>query len=708
MVGLSVLLFALSATSVWSLDAATRDPHGLVSPVSITSDSLHRVEPLYGRTWTPEWTLDWSPDGRMLALGSFTNIVVLDALTGRTLGSWSTPKDVSALRWSPDGSHIAVAGREVFTSTPGYAYVYTTEGILEHAWEPHRYYACGVAWSQMGDRLLTTSPGELALWDTQTWNEIYRAANVSTHGCSVSWSPNGSLIALGARGGPTVYDLDIGGQIWTAEPDPLPDEDLLDAQVAWSPRGDLIAAGFGNGTLHLYDPAGNLVGNVVAIEREGVQSPEARIAWNPEGSLIALALSEGVAIVSTEKLTVERLLVFPTEKHRPWMASPLDKPLDFDVAWSPRGGALASTGTTSHPSLRVWGIRNVTFAVPLLVFGISWTVGLLAVFWRTLVALIRNPGEVAAHSERDTSSQNDGVALLVFAVVSSLFLVLLGHAMDRAYGTLALPSFSWFILNGLLAVPMALVAALGSGLAFQHVVWSDTKARPSRLAALGMYGLVLAPFLLFLGLLPVTWGLAGLIGLPVSEVAAFLGLSSVGGILLGIGFYLSVNVLRNIPNVRSSKVVGAVLLAITVPLGVFFLFVFSLVLALNVLQVQPMGEFGEFGFQLLLGFGFTPLIALGIALVVGAASLTSPALIRVLLLAYHRVRGTQVLELDARRELLEIVQRNPGVHFRELLRATNMGSGTLYYHLSVLEREGLVLATRDGILKRFFANDDAP
>ncbi len=674
----------------------------------ITPDSLYRVEPLYGKTWTPEWTLDWSPDGRILALGSLTSVVVLDALTGRTLGSWSTPREVSALRWSPDGSHIAVAAREVFTSRPGYAYIYTTEGILEHAWEPHGYYTCGVAWSRVGDRLLTTSPGELALWETQTWEETFRAVNISTHGCSVSWSPDGSLVALGGRGGPTIYDLTAGSQIWTAEREPLPDEDVLDAQVAWSPRGDLLAAGFGNGKLHLYDPEGNLVGNVMAIEREGVQSPEARIAWNPEGSLIALALSEGVAIVSIERLAVERLLVFPTEKHRPWMSSPLEKPLDFDVAWSPHGGVLASTGTTSHPSLRVWGIRNVTFSVPLLAFGTSWTVGLLAVFLRKLVALMRNPREVVAQSERDTLSACEGVALLVFAVVSSLFLVLLGHAMERAYGTLTLPSFGWFMLNGLLAVPMALVAALGSGLAFQHVLWPDTEARPSRLAGFGMFGLVLAPFLLFLGLLPVTWGLAGLIGLPVSEIAAFLGLSSVGGVLLGIGFYLSVNVVRNLPNVRSSQVVGAILLAIMVPLGIFLLFVFSFVLALNVLQVQPVGEVGEFGFLLLLGFGFTPLIALGIALAVGAASLTSPALIRVLMVAYHRVRGTQVLELDARRELLEIVQRNPGVHFRELLRATKMGSGTLYYHLSVLEREGLVLAKRDGILKRFFANDDVP
>ncbi len=62
---------------------------------------------------------------------------------------------------------------------------------------------------------------------------------------------------------------------------------------------------------------------------------------------------------------------------------------------------------------------------------------------------MRNPQEVVAHWEMDRSSLKDGAAFFVFAIVSSPFLVLLGHALDRSYGTQAFPSFGWFMLTGL-------------------------------------------------------------------------------------------------------------------------------------------------------------------------------------------------------------------------------------------------------------------
>ena len=85
----------------------------------------------------------------------------------------------------------------------------------------------------------------------------------------------------------------------------------------------------------------------------------------------------------------------------------------------------------------------------------------------------------------------------------------------------------------------------------------------------------------------------------------------------------------------------------------------------------------------------------------GMAVLASPP--RFWLPLFARLRRNDILDLDTRRRVLDILRERPGIHFRELLRTASLGSGTLSYHLYVLEREGFVIARRDGMYRRFFA-----
>lgn len=61
------------------------------------------------------------------------------------------------------------------------------------------------------------------------------------------------------------------------------------------------------------------------------------------------------------------------------------------------------------------------------------------------------------------------------------------------------------------------------------------------------------------------------------------------------------------------------------------------------------------------------------------------------------------MDQDARKQILAYLKAHPGVHFRELLRALDMGSGALQYHLSVLERAGMIVPQRAGMYLRYFA-----
>ena len=64
--------------------------------------------------------------------------------------------------------------------------------------------------------------------------------------------------------------------------------------------------------------------------------------------------------------------------------------------------------------------------------------------------------------------------------------------------------------------------------------------------------------------------------------------------------------------------------------------------------------------------------------------------------------------VNARRDydtLVKIVRQNPGVHYRELLRASGLGNGTLQHQLASLERLGLLRAHRSGGFTRYYNSD---
>ena len=55
--------------------------------------------------------------------------------------------------------------------------------------------------------------------------------------------------------------------------------------------------------------------------------------------------------------------------------------------------------------------------------------------------------------------------------------------------------------------------------------------------------------------------------------------------------------------------------------------------------------------------------------------------------------------------LIKIVRQNPGIHYRELLRASGLGYGTLERQLALLERLGLLRAHRSGGFIRYYNSD---
>jgi predicted transcriptional regulator len=67
------------------------------------------------------------------------------------------------------------------------------------------------------------------------------------------------------------------------------------------------------------------------------------------------------------------------------------------------------------------------------------------------------------------------------------------------------------------------------------------------------------------------------------------------------------------------------------------------------------------------------------------------------------MRGEEgALELEARRKIYKLVEKNPGLHFREIQRRLGVAVGSLQYHLGYLEKEHLIKASKHGKFRRYF------
>ncbi len=676
----------------WGLQTATMDPHGLADATPIGRVDVEEVEPLYGKIWTPERSLDWSPDGRRLALGG-DSVTIIDSWTGRTQSRSTVPGLINSVRWSPNGEFLAV-GVDKGLDGPGGVAILNKYGGFWHSWKAHNRTIGALAWSPDGGQLFTTSVIEFAIW---SWNqaggrEIYRNSNASTHGESASWSPDGSLLAVGSLGGPAVYNAETGELLWDASVT-YPVDGYYGAQVEWSPEGDRVAAGLSPLGLRIFGRDGSLEFEVLPTPMGG-PSFGSPLSWSPDGSLIALAVSSGLYIFSAEDGTILRRLVFPTEAFR---ATPLENPLDWRVAWSPQGGAIASTATTSHPTLRVWGIRNAPEVVPLAALGVALALGLTLLFARDLYGIFRRAEVQAEKWLEEDPVLPLGRLLFVLALVSSWAVALFGHALDRIYGLQPLPPADWFMTTGLLSALFLLLPAFVAVKAFHGAIWPLEKPRPFLQRKYQVFGIVLLPFLWSLGIALTL--LAVLLGAGVvSSLTAPLAVAG-PAVILGFGFYLSGRTLQGFPEVESWRAWWGLLASALASIAAFFGLALLFLLILILFRVPPPGEFG---FQLLFGFGYVPLLMAIILLTTGGRALGTSRLGPLLLAAYSRLRGQDVLHLESRKRVLDLVQAQPGIHFRELLRKSRLGSGTLHYHLSVLERERLLTSRRDGMRKRYY------
>jgi Tol biopolymer transport system component len=234
--------------------------------------------------------------------------------------------DINTAAWSPDGAQIAFEpdGGDL---SPG-LYVINRDGSgLKLLSERTGW----ILWSPRGDRIALQGPGlylvEVSTGDT---NEIPDATQAPWYASSVSWSPDGTLLAFVNESGLYTYDADTGHRDQVAVgPSAFP---------MWSPDGSRIVFRFGPRVPFLYDPEAAIQGPYVVETNERTEPKPLPMAstmsWSPDGSRIAY-LEHGCITGAWDIYTVDpdggspvRLTTMPgSAKEGPF--------------WSPTGATIA-------------------------------------------------------------------------------------------------------------------------------------------------------------------------------------------------------------------------------------------------------------------------------------------------------------------------------------------------------------------------------
>lgn len=198
-------------------------------------------------------SVDFSPDGRLVATGDDTGTVRVFGTDGRLLRTFdATDEPITAIAWSPDGRFLATAtdgeaAIRVREASSGYTLsVLTMESDeIEH-----------LRWSADGRRLAAASFTEsAAMWDvtTCTMTPLDRPRGFMT---GLDIAPDGSfVVASFASEGLQVWDG--AGRRAASLPSPEPSHfaELVFRAVDLSPDGRLLALGTRSGTLLFRAPS---------------------------------------------------------------------------------------------------------------------------------------------------------------------------------------------------------------------------------------------------------------------------------------------------------------------------------------------------------------------------------------------------------------------------------------------------------------------
>ncbi len=310
---------------------------------------------------SPIASLKFSPDGKLLAVGAYREVRLIDAASNKPLATLSGHADyVRSIAFSPDGKMLAAGGGPPQRGGEIKIWDVQSHQLLK-TMQGGKDCIYSVAWSPDGKLIASGSYDKLVkLWDVASGKELRNLQDHIDAVFAVEFSPDGKRLASASQDRSVkIWDVASGRRLYT-----LGDATDGLTSVEYSPSGDRIAAAGYDKTIYIWrlgDSDSSLLQSLIADEGSILA-----LVWSPDGKTIITSSSDG-SIRFRDAATLNPLRVID---HQPdWVQALSISPDGSKLAAGRYNGSLtvydakaqSSPGEIKAAQNTVPGIRNGRF-----------------------------------------------------------------------------------------------------------------------------------------------------------------------------------------------------------------------------------------------------------------------------------------------------------------------------------------------------------